>query len=191
MTPERLKQIQEFYLSARDCDPGIRPEFLAQACGGDEELRREVESLLAQGSGEVMGRPAIEVAAELLASGNVGPGAQVGPYRIESQLGAGGMGEVFRAVDTRLGRNVAIKTCREQFSDRFHREARAVSSLNHPHICTLYDVGPNYLVMELIERAKRLRIASSAGSYRLRRRFVRLANRRRAGSGACPENHSS
>ena len=61
------------------------------------------------------------------------------------------MGEVFRAVDTRLGRAVAIKTTREQFSARFEREARAISSLNHPNICTLYDVGPNYLVMELVE----------------------------------------
>ena len=78
-------------------------------------------------------------------------GACLGPYRIESKLGEGGMGEVFRAVDTRLGRAVAIKTTREQFSARFEREARAISSLNHPNICTLYDVGPNYLVMELVE----------------------------------------
>src|SRR5437660_12387895 len=61
------------------------------------------------------------------------------------------MGEVYRAVDTRLGRTVAIKTTREQFSARFEGEARAISSLNHSHICTLYDVGPNYLVMELVE----------------------------------------
>jgi serine/threonine protein kinase len=151
MTPERLQQIQELYLSVRDRDPGNRPAFLAQACGGDEDLRSEVESLLVQNSSEVMDRPAVEVAAELLANGNFGPGVQIGPYRIESALGAGGMGEVFLATDSRLGRKVAIKTCREQFSERFHREARAISSLNHPHICTLYDVGPNYLVMELVE----------------------------------------
>jgi predicted Ser/Thr protein kinase len=77
--------------------------------------------------------------------------AQLGPYRIEGKLGEGGMGEVFRAVDTRLGRAVAVKTAHERFSDRFEREARAISSLNHPNICTLYDVGPNYLVMELVE----------------------------------------
>lgn len=82
---------------------------------------------------------------------NLVPGTHLGPYRIEAQLGAGGMGEVFRAIDTRLGRAVAIKTCREQFGDRFHREARAISALNHPHICTLYDVGPDYLIMELVE----------------------------------------
>ena len=63
-----------------------------------------------------------------------------------------GMGSVYRAVDTRLGRKVAIKICAQQFTGRFEREARAISSLNHPHICTLYDVGPNYLVMELVER---------------------------------------
>jgi serine/threonine protein kinase len=79
------------------------------------------------------------------------PGALLGPYEIQSPLGAGGMGDVYRAVDTRLGRAVAIKTCHEQFSERFSREARAIASLNHPHICTLYDVGPNYLVMELVE----------------------------------------
>ncbi len=79
------------------------------------------------------------------------PGTCLGPYRVEGKLGEGGMGAVFRAVDTRLGRAVAIKITRAQFSDRFEREARAISSLNHPNICTLYDVGPNYLVMELVE----------------------------------------
>jgi tetratricopeptide (TPR) repeat protein len=77
-------------------------------------------------------------------------GASFGPYRIDSKLGEGGMGEVYRAVDTRLGRAVAVKIAHEQFIQRFEREARAISSLNHPHICTLYDVGPNYLVMELV-----------------------------------------
>ena len=81
----------------------------------------------------------------------LGPGAQLGPYQIEAPIGVGGMGSVYRAVDTRLGRKVAIKICAQQFSGRFEREARAISSLNHPHICTLYDVGPNYLVMELVE----------------------------------------
>ena len=77
-------------------------------------------------------------------------GNQFGPYRIEQQIGSGGMGEVFRAIDTRLGRTVALKTCRAQFTARFNREARAISSLNHPNICALYDVGPNYLVMEYV-----------------------------------------
>ncbi|MEX2263597.1 MAG: protein kinase [Bryobacteraceae bacterium] len=79
------------------------------------------------------------------------PDAQLGPYRIETALGAGGMGQVYRARDTRLGRPVAIKILAEEFSHRFELEARAISGLNHPHICTLYDVGPGYLVMELVE----------------------------------------
>ena len=78
-------------------------------------------------------------------------GTTVGSYRITAKLGAGGMGEVYRATDTRLGREVAIKFSTERFSERFEREAQAVAALNHPNICTLYDVGPNYLVMELVE----------------------------------------
>jgi Tol biopolymer transport system component/predicted Ser/Thr protein kinase len=78
-------------------------------------------------------------------------GARLGPYEILAPIGAGGMGEVYRARDTRLDRTVAIKICAEQFSERFEREARAISALNHPNICTLHDVGPNYLVMEYIE----------------------------------------
>jgi serine/threonine protein kinase len=79
------------------------------------------------------------------------PGTRLGPYEILSPLGAGGMGEVYRACDTRLNRNVAIKVAVERFSERFSNEAHAIAALNHPHICTLYDVGPNYLVMEYIE----------------------------------------
>jgi Tol biopolymer transport system component/predicted Ser/Thr protein kinase len=79
------------------------------------------------------------------------PGEKLGPYDILAPIGAGGMGEVYRARDPRLNRDVAIKTSREQFNDRFQREARAVAALNHPNICHLYDVGPNYLVMELVE----------------------------------------
>src|SRR5262245_41034305 len=78
-------------------------------------------------------------------------GTRLGPYEIVSLIGAGGMGEVYRALDPRLGREVAIKVSAEQFTDRFDREARAVAALNHPNICSLYDVGPNYLVMELVE----------------------------------------
>jgi len=81
------------------------------------------------------------------------PGTKLGPYEIVSLLGKGGMGEVWKARDPRLGRDVAIKISAHQFSDRFEREARAIASLNHPNVCTLYDVGPNYLVMELIDGA--------------------------------------
>src|SRR6202453_2155231 len=78
-------------------------------------------------------------------------GDRLGPYEIISRLGKGGMGEVWRARDPRLNRDVAIKISAQQFTDRFEREARAIAALNHPNICTLYDVGPNYLVMELVE----------------------------------------
>ena len=79
------------------------------------------------------------------------PGTHLGPYEILSQLGAGGMGEVYRARDPRLGRDVAIKVSAEKFNERFEREAKVVASLNHPNICALYDVGPNYIVMEFVE----------------------------------------
>src|SRR3984885_371235 len=78
-------------------------------------------------------------------------GDKLGPYEIVALIGKGGMGEVYRAHDPRTGRDVAVKVSAERFSDRFNREVRAVASLNHPNICHLYDVGPNYLVMELIE----------------------------------------
>jgi serine/threonine protein kinase len=81
----------------------------------------------------------------------VAAGAKLGPYEILAPIGAGGMGEVYKARDTRLDRLVAIKVSKEQFSERFAREARSIAALNHPHICQLYDVGPDYLVMELVE----------------------------------------
>jgi len=80
-------------------------------------------------------------------------GTLLGPYEILEPIGAGGMGEVYKGRDTRLDRLVAIKVSKEQFSERFAREARSIAALNHPHICQLYDVGPNYLVMEYIEGA--------------------------------------
>src|SRR5262249_37127465 len=78
-------------------------------------------------------------------------GDKLGPYEILGLIGKGGMGEVYRAHDSRLARDVAIKVSAQQFSERFEREARAIAALNHPNICTLHDVGPNYLVMELVE----------------------------------------
>src|SRR5215469_382424 len=152
MTPERFRQIEELYHAAREGNAEERAALLAQT---DPELRREIESLLAHHTGgELLDQPAMQIAPQLLDNSTVAiltPGVYLGPYRIESKLGEGGMGEVFRAVDTRLGRAVAIKTTREQFNERFEREARAISSLNHPNVRTLYDVGPNYLVMELVE----------------------------------------
>src|SRR5215471_1400338 len=161
MTPERIQQIQELYLAARDRDPATRSAFLADNCGGDEELRHEVESLLAHDSGEVMGRPAMEVAAELLDSSHLRPGVQIGAYRIESKLGEGGMGAVYRATDTRLGREVALKFLSPRlardadYMARFEREAKVLASLNHPNIAIVHGLeesnGTRALVMELVE----------------------------------------
>jgi len=152
MTPERFRQIEELYHAAREGTAEERAALLAHA---DPELRRELESLLVEpGGDELLDRPAIGNAPHLLedsTGAELTVGAIVGPYRIESKLGEGGMGQVFRAVDTRLGRAVAVKTAHERFGARFEREARVISSLNHPNICTVYDVGPNYLVMELVE----------------------------------------
>jgi len=138
VTPGRRRQIEELFHSARTADPAAREALLQKA---DPDLRREVESLLDHPPVQACD-PAVTFA---------GPGYEFGPYRVECRIGTGGMGEVFRATDTRLGRAVAIKVSSAVFSDRFAREARAISSLNHPNICTLYDVGPNYLVMELVE----------------------------------------
>ena len=127
---------------------------MREACHDDAELHREVSSLLAnhdEGAGESW---AAAAAAQLVTSSKLQPGQSLGPYRIESFLAAGGMGEVYRATDTRLNGAVAIKVCTERFSERFAHEASVITSLNHPHICHLYDVGPNYLVTELVEGSR-------------------------------------
>ena len=77
----------------------------------------------------------------------------MGPYEILAPIGAGGMGEVYKGRDTRLNRIVAVKVAKEKFSERFEREARSIAALNHPHICQLFDVGPDYLVMEYVDGA--------------------------------------
>ena len=173
MTPERWRQVEELYWAVRALPPSERTALLQRA---DPELRATVASILAQEGvlekgdahqeeGAFLDRPVWEGRESLLkptGDGATGittadstalviPGTQLGPYKIEGSLGKGGMGEVFRAHDTRLGRAVAIKISKAKFSGRFEREARAISALNHPHICTLYDVGPNYLVLELVE----------------------------------------
>src|SRR5215831_6641927 len=144
MTPDHFRQVEELFNAALEASSDERAALLEQA---DPELRREVESLLSSRKRRLMLDRSVEWPADPPDSA-VKPGAQLGPYQVECKLGEGGMGEVFRAVDTRLGRPVAIKFVHEHFSARFAGEARAISSLNHPHICTLYDVGPDYLVME-------------------------------------------
>jgi Tol biopolymer transport system component len=149
MTPERYQQVTALLDAALELPTADRAAFIGRACEGDEELRCEVESLRASRAG-LLDAPAPELTGDSTVT-EVVAGSQLGPYRIEGALGAGGMGRVYRAVDTRLGRKVAIKISAKEFTDRFQREARAISALNHPHICTLHDVGPNYLVMELVE----------------------------------------
>ena len=132
-------------------EPQARAAFLDEACAGDTELREEVESLLAGESqaGGFLEEPALEAAARALgaASPPLGAGDCLGPYEIESLIGTGGMGEVYKARDTRLDRTVAIKVMPAAFAGdsqhrgRFEREAKAISGLSHPHICALYDVG--------------------------------------------------
>ena len=145
MSPQRLRQIEDLYHAARERGEAV----LADA---DPQLRREVEKLLAQDSegGKLLDQRPSDLIAHL-AEKRVAAGSLLGPYKIEARLGQGGMGQVFRATDTRLGRAVAIKIANEKFSDRFERESRAIAALNHPNICTLHDVGPDYLVMELVE----------------------------------------
>ena len=128
MDRARWRHIEEVYQSASELPVGERDAYLRDACRGDEDLRREVESLLAQAShGTPLDRPAWELAA----------GARLGPYELLEPIGQGGMGTVFKASDTRLNRSVAIKVSSAQFSGRFAIEARAVAALNHPHVCTL------------------------------------------------------
>jgi serine/threonine protein kinase len=160
---ERWGRVQDLYHRVQECDETHRAIWLEEACAGDEDLRREVESLLgyATEAEHFMEVPAIEETDSGEDSGSLSEGQEVGSYRIVSPLGAGGMGQVYRAKDTRLGRTVAIKVlAREKVADaeqkrRFLHEARAVSALNHPNIVTLHDIASDsnldFLVMEYVE----------------------------------------
>ncbi len=155
MTEERWRRIEEIYHAANSRAPTERSAYLEEACGDDRNLRTEVESLLEHDDSSpsvLLNRPAwAEYREARGAAAPPPPGTRLDRYEIEGMLGSGGMGEVFRARDTRLNRAVAIKLLHKQFSHRFEREAQAISALNHPNICTLYDVGPDFLVMELLE----------------------------------------
>lgn len=161
MTPERWRQIKELYQAARE--PTKRAQVLAEA---DPELRSEVESLFAQESSTtgILDHPAWAGEARIADMDStvtlIIPGIQIGPYRIEALLGAGGMSEVFRAVDSKFNRPVAIKFLSAHLADaaarrRFQREAQMASSLNHPHILTVHDAGDfegrQYLVTEFVD----------------------------------------
>ncbi len=152
-----MQQIEELYHSAREREPGERAEFLAQACRGDDRLRQELDQLLAPGSsnGNILDQAAVvRPTVDLLAHSTVAQlsaGTKLGTYEIIALIGKGGMGEVYKARDIRLPHVVAIKVSKTEFSERFEREARAIATLNHPHICTFHGIGPNYLVMEYID----------------------------------------
>jgi serine/threonine protein kinase/Tol biopolymer transport system component len=163
MTPERWQRVADVCESALEREPAMRADFVAEACGDDADLRSEVESLLAhEGTPLVLEQGIQAVAAVILdADSALEPNTVLGPYRIEQLIGAGGMGRVYRATDTRLNRTVALKVLPPaladdaQFRARFEREAQSIAGLTHPHICTLYDVGrqsdTDYLVLEYLE----------------------------------------
>src|SRR5262249_11239095 len=138
MSPERWQQIEALYHSAKALEPSQRTTFLASACGDDVEVRREVESLLIRRNVTLLDRPAVTLlnSSTLI---SLDAGVALGPYRVEAKIGAGGMGEVYRARDTRLHRTVAVKLLLGRDSEdpntieRFYREARAASALNHPN----------------------------------------------------------
>jgi serine/threonine protein kinase len=155
MTPERFDEIERVCQLALDRPAAERDAFLNEACRDDPDLRREVGALLA---GASRAAALLETPPSVPVMPALGAGQRLGPYEIESAIGAGGMGEVYKARDTRLDRTVAIKVlpagCGADPARRarFEREAKAIAGLNHPHICALHDVGAHggslFLVME-------------------------------------------
>src|SRR5262249_460305 len=178
MERDRWEQIERLYHAALEREPGAREAFLDEACAGDEDLRREVAGLLACDvpSDSFIQSPAIEIAARAMADEPLIeasakpaliliPGSQIGAYQLLEPLGRGGMGEVHLALDTRLGRKVAVKLLPAEFTTdagrvrRFAQEARAASALNHPNIITIHEIGEiatengslRYIVTEYVE----------------------------------------
>src|SRR5215213_7326630 len=158
MDSERWRRVEELYHAALAHPADLRPAFLQAACQGDDSLWREIRSLLDQGDGTwpqraTIAHPDLPTPALI--------GRRIGSYEVQGLLGAGGMGEVYRARDSRLGREVAIKILpREWVTDsdrvvRLEREARALASLNHPNIATIHGIeetdGSRALILELIE----------------------------------------
>lgn len=167
MNPERMRQIEELYHKALALAQGQRADFLAKACAADNSLRTEVESLLSceKAAETFMEAPAFQKQMAFLAEGcqeipTTLTGRTVGRYQVQDRIGAGGMGVVYRALDTRLGRTVALKvlqpglTADPERKNRFVREAKAASALNHPNIITIFDIdrvdGVDFIAMEYV-----------------------------------------
>lgn len=164
MNPERWRHIERVYYSALRRQLGEREAFLDHECRGDESLRVEVQSLLSRAASaeNFLDRPVVTaIAAQILGEREALAGRRVGTYELQTPIGAGGMGVVYRALDTNLNRPVAIKFLADDFTSRaarsrFQREVQTISSLNHPHILTVHDAGKyeggrQYLVTELID----------------------------------------
>ena len=201
MTPGQWQRIEAIFHAARERPEEERARFVEAACGSDGDVRREVESLLRQpvsGDG-LLDHPAVELAAPILATDAslLSSGRRLGAFELGSLLGVGGMGEVYRARDTRLGREVAIKILPASFRAdpdrlaRFEREARILAALNHPHIAAIYGFedadGVRGLVLELVEGDAGRAIADArqpAPAATRRGARHRATDRRRARRGA-------
>ncbi|MDT4967335.1 MAG: eukaryotic-like serine/threonine-protein kinase, partial [Acidobacteriota bacterium] len=180
MTPERWQQINDLYLASLEQEPSERAAYIAEACKADEELRREVESLIASHDEDdsFIEQPVFSAVARLLTADRVGAmtGLHMGHYELLNQIGKGGMGEVYLAQDTRLGRQVAIKLLPDRFTletdrvRRFQQEARAASALNQPNILTIHEVGDvenrPYIATEFID-GQTLRQIMTGGGMKL------------------------
>jgi serine/threonine protein kinase len=180
MTPERYQRIKELFHSALERAANERPAFLAEACGGDTALLAKVEALIAadEQPGDFMDAPAYEVAAEMLVENPTASldGQRIGHYQVIGLLGSGGMGDVYLAKDTRLGRRVALKLLPDYLTDdesrvrRFKQEARAASALNHPNILTIYEIaqadGRYFIATEFLE-GETLRQRMKSGRLKL------------------------
>ena len=179
---DRWEQIEEICQAALELEESQRATYLEQVCGGDEGLRQEVEALLRyeRRGDRFIEQPALEVAAKMMVHDQPESllGQQIGSYKILSLLGTGGMGQVYQALDSRLGRKVALKLLPSEFNRdpervrRMEREARTASALNHPNIVTIYEMGESggmvYIVMELVD-GKTLREVLAAGSVPIKR----------------------
>ncbi len=191
MERDRWERIERLYYAALELEPNAREAFLDEACADNEDLRHEVAGLLACDiqSDSFIQSPAIEIAARAIAAEplietstkpmrSLITGSQIGVYKILSPLGRGGMGEVYLALDTRLGRKVAVKLLLAEFTTdaerlrRFEQEARAASALNHPNIITVYEIGEiegrRFIVTEYVEGETLRQRMESAPQRRIR-----------------------